>query len=75
MPPLSQHFGYSEDIEKRLVTWHRQLGQDRRYPWVGTGLLDDLRQAALMLGAKPEAFNVPKIEASTPTPEPVEYDL
>jgi hypothetical protein len=43
-------FGVPEGIEKRLAYWARQLSVDKRYPWVGSGLIDDLKCAAEMLG-------------------------
>ena len=49
-------FGHPENIEKRLLTWRRQLGKDKNYPWVGTGLLDDLVCAAKLLGADVSEF-------------------
>lgn len=58
-------FGVPDGIEKRLEYWARQLSLDKRYPWVGMGLIDDLKCAAKMLGAK----------GIEPLPEKVEYDL
>lgn len=63
-------FGNPEDIEKRLLTWRRQLGRDKFYPWVGTGLLDDLVCAAKLLGADVSEFEKPDDRQ-----QEMEYDL
>ena len=63
-------FGHPENIEKRLVAWRRQLAMDKSYPWVGTGLLDDLVCAAKLLGA-----DVSEFEAPDPRQQKLEYDL
>lgn len=47
-------FGKPEGIEKRLAMWTRQFSMDKRYPWVGLGLIDDLKCACKMLGGDPE---------------------
>lgn len=52
-------FGVPADIEKRLIYWRRQLGIDRRYPWVGSGLLEDLVCAAKLLGGDVSEFERP----------------
>jgi hypothetical protein len=60
-------FGIPDGIEKRLAYWSRQLSMDKRYPWVGTGLIDDLKCAATLLGNGGDG--------SEPLPAKVEYDL
>jgi hypothetical protein len=72
-------FGKPENIEKRLAMWSNQLSRDKTYPWVGLGLIDDLRCACTMLGGDPDRqyadMRKPK---PVPNPEPakvVEYDL
>ena len=60
-------FGVPDGIEKRLEYWARQLSLDKRYPWVGMGLIDDLKCAAKMLG--------PNTGANHRAAETVEYDL
>lgn len=57
---IEKNFGHPEGIEKRLVMWRRQLDVDRRYPWIGTGILDDLVCAAKLLGADVSEFERPK---------------
>lgn len=75
-------FGHPENIEKRLLAWRRQLGIDKNFPWVGTGLLDDLVCAAKLLGADVSEFE--KKDASQlmldilpnePEQQNLEYDL
>lgn len=75
-------FGHPENIEKRLVAWRRQLGVDRSFPWVGTGLLDDLVCAAKLLGADVSEFEKKdtaqpmfNILPAEPEQQNLEYDL
>lgn len=44
-----------KDLGKRLAYWANQLGTDKRYPWIGMGIIDDLEAAAKQLGAEPIA--------------------
>jgi hypothetical protein len=62
--------------------WRRQLAVDRKYPWIGTGLLDDLVCAAKMLGANTSEFEKEDDEQQTfdiipaePEQQNLEYDL
>lgn len=75
-------FGHPENIEKRLIAWRRQLAANKDYPWVGTGLLDDLVCAAKMLGADVSEFEKPDatqlmfdIVPPEPEQQSMEYDL
>jgi len=52
-------FGVPDGIEKRLEYWARQLSLDKRYPWVGSGLLEDLVCAAKLLGGDVSEFERP----------------
>jgi len=68
-----------ENLGKRLAYWAHQLRCNKSYPWVGTGLIDDLEQAALAQGADlftelvaPEIKYNPKIVID---PKVKEYDL
>jgi hypothetical protein len=77
-----RHFGEPEGIEKRLVAWRRQLALDRSYPWIGTGILDDLVCAAKLLGADVSEFEQPDPRQETmsiipaePEQQPMEFDL
>lgn len=77
-----QSFGMPEGLEKRLVMWRRQLANDRRFPWIGSGLLDDLVCAAKLLGANVSEFERPDEDQQTfdilpaePTQQNLEYDL
>lgn len=70
-------FGKPENIEKRLAMWANQLSMDRALPWVGLGLIDDLKCACKMLGGEPDKqypdmWKNPPPEPATPAPE---YDL
>lgn len=75
-------FGMPEGIEQRLVDWRRRLGTNKEYPWLGTGILDDLVCAAGMLGADVSEFrqqdrDQPAFDIIPVVPEqqPFEYDL
>lgn len=48
-----RQFGIPEGLGRRLNTWANQLAMDKRYPWVGTGLIDDLKAAAKIVGGAP----------------------
>jgi hypothetical protein len=70
-------FGKPEGLEKRLAMWANQFSTDKRYPWVGLGLIDDLKCASRMLGGDPDK-RYPDMRKPEPAPEPakvVEYDL
>lgn len=67
-------FGKPENIEKRLAMWIAQLSSDKRYPWIGLGLIDDLKCACRMLGGDPDKRYIGSKEAPKPAPK-LEYDL
>jgi hypothetical protein len=66
-------FGKREGLEKRLAMWAVQLGTDKRFPWVGSGLIDDLKAACRELGGDPDK-RYPRAGVTVPPPA-VEYDL
>lgn len=75
-------FGMPEGIEQRLVDWRRRLGSNKEYPWLGTGILDDLVCAANLLGADVSEFMQPDYDQPTfevipaePVQQQIEYDL
>lgn len=55
-----RQFGIPEGLARRLNTWANQLATDKRYPWVGAGLIEDLKRAASDLGAPPFEQMFPK---------------
>ncbi len=59
--------GREEGLAERLKMWRRHLATDRRYPWLGSGICDDLVTAARLLGADVSEFEQ--------TPQQLEYDL
>lgn len=74
----SRGFGEPENIEKRLAMWAIQLSVDKKFPWVGTGLIDDLKCACRMLGGDPDKRYIGSKAApkeAPPEPAKVEYDL
>lgn len=79
-------FGKPENIEKRLAMWQKQLSMDKSFPWVGLGLIDDLKCACRMLGGDPDMWYdgvkpapkkpaPPEPEKLEPAKEEVVYDL
>lgn len=67
-------FGKPENLEKRLAMWIAQLSTDKSFPWVGLGLIDDLKCACRILGGDPDARYVGAKLVPKPAPK-VEYDL
>lgn len=74
--------GSENGIAERLKMWRRQLAQDKRYPWMGTGICDDLVTAARLLGADVSEFEdnrdqpaLPEILPAEPEQQPMEFDL
>jgi hypothetical protein len=72
--------GREEGIAERLKMWRRALATDKSYPWLGTGICDDLVTAARMLGADVSEFDQHNDEPTLPEivpAEPVvmEFDL
>lgn len=70
-------FGKPEGIEKRLAMWATQFSMDKKYPWVGLGVIDDLKCACRMLGGDPDK-TYPDMRKPAPkaAPQPAtEYDL
>lgn len=66
-------FGLPKGLGKRLAMWANQLSHDKTLPWVGLGLIDDLKCASKMLGEDPEKI-YPALREEPATPV-VEYDL
>lgn len=69
-------FGKRENLEKRLAMWANQLSHDPKFPWVGLGLIDDLKCACRELGGDPDKrFADTRTPKPAPAPKIVEYDL
>jgi hypothetical protein len=72
--------GREEGLAERLKMWRRALATDKNFPWMGTGICDDLVTAARMLGADVSEFDniepMPTLPEIVPV-EPVvlEFDL
>lgn len=47
-------FGKPEGLGKRLAMWANSLGRNKSYPWLGLGIVDDLKAAARMAGVEPD---------------------
>lgn len=62
-------FGQEEGIGKRLATWANQLSRNKSYPWVGTGLIADLKCAAKIHGVDFDEMFPLEIVAPTPPAE------
>ncbi len=71
-------FGKSEGLGRRLAMWANSLGRNKEYPWIGLGIVDDLKAAARNLGEDPDALYPTDIymhRAERPAPPKMEYDL
>jgi hypothetical protein len=68
-------FGKPEGIEKRLAMWQKQLSMDKSFPWVGLGLIDDLRCACQMLGGDPDKKYPDMRKQPSEPAKAMEYDL
>lgn len=75
-------FGSTDGLERRLAYWANQLSRDKSFPWVGTGIVEDLKLASATLGAPPfdELYPLPFTAPAAPPPAPppapaIEYDL
>lgn len=71
--------GEPEGLGKRLAYWANQLSRDRSFPWVGLGLIEDLKCAARLQGADfdrmfPPGFNPQPKPVEVPAPS-MEFDL
>lgn len=60
-------YGKPEGLAERLLEHIHKLGTDKTLPWVGLGLIDDLRAASAAISGKPVEIEQPK-----PT---MEFDL
>lgn len=67
---VSPH-GKAAGLSDRLLGFAEALSTNRTYPWVGTGLIDDLRAAAALVDKRP----VPPTMAEQMETENQEYDL
>lgn len=72
--------GNEVGLAERLKMWRRALGSDKTYPWLGTGICDDLVTAARLLGADVSEFTDRKDEPTLPeivptAPQEMEFDL
>ncbi len=65
-------FGNKDGIGPRLAYWANQLSRDKNYPWVGTGLIADLKCAAKQHGADYDKL-YPLLVAAPPEPEEDEF--
>jgi len=67
--------GQEQGIAERLKMWRRHLGGDKSYPWLGTGICDDLVTAARLLGADVSEFTTLIEQPAPVAPQPMEFDL
>jgi hypothetical protein len=72
--------GREEGLGERLKMWRRHLATDKRYPWLGSGICDDLVTAARLLGADVSEFTDRRDEPTLPeivpaAPQELEFDL
>lgn len=62
-------YGKLDGLEKRLAYWAKQLSHDKSFPWVGLGLIDDLKAACSALGGNYDAMFPPITLQTAPQPE------
>lgn len=53
-------YGKPEGLADRLLDHIHKLGTDKTLPWVGLGLIDDLRAASEAISGKPAPVEKPK---------------
>ena len=70
-------FGKAEGLSQRLDKWATDLSLDRAYPWVGLGLIADLRAAAAVIDGRPVPVDPHEglPEDTAPTEPSLESDL
>lgn len=49
-----RQYGKREGLAARLLEHIERLGKDKTLPWVGLGLIDDLRAASAAISGKTE---------------------
>lgn len=57
-------FGDPDGIGRRCAMWANQLRRNKAFPWVGTGLVDDLECVARMHGIDSQAFYPSVVQTS-----------
>lgn len=45
-------YGKPAGLPARLLRWADQLATDRRFPWIGTGIIEDLKLTAYLLSSR-----------------------
>lgn len=71
-------FGKVDGLSARLDKWAADLSKSGSYPWVGLGLIADLKAAAAVIDGRPvpedpfEEKEVPEVALTVPI---TEYDL
>lgn len=61
-------YGKAEGLADRLDGLADRLAKDKTFPWLGSGIYDDLRAAACAVRGEPIQ------EKSTPVPEPEAWE-
>lgn len=64
-------YGKAAGLAERLEKFAEVLSQDCKYPWQGTGLIDDLRCAAALISGQP----IPPTMDEELTGAQMEWDL
>lgn len=67
-------YGAREGLADRLAQWAEQLSRNKQYPWIGTGIIADLKTAAAALDGRPVKVSEPEPEAWEIAAQK-EYDL
>ena len=67
---ISPH-GKAAGLSERLLKFADTLSKNKSYPWLGLGLIDDLRAAAAIVEGKEPPPTLDEIDAA----EQLEWDL
>lgn len=71
----NREFGKVQGLGRRLAMWANSLGRNKTYPWLGLGIVDDLKAAARELGVDPDKLYPAEIYDHRAPPKIQEYDL
>lgn len=64
-------YGKPEGLPERLDRWAADLGNTHKYPWLGLGLIADLKAAAAVIDGRP----IPAEDEEPAPTKSMEFDL
>lgn len=68
-------FGKVDGLSARLDKWAADLSKNNSYPWVGLGLIADLKAAAAVIDGRPVPVDPDNQEKEPPETPKMEFDL